>query len=297
MTAAPDLQRLGFTPTTELLKYGGIGLTGLGVFLTMWALMSDGTGIIWRYWGRYTSFLERKLRAQFIWTKGGHIALGQVVALLLFLVAHAIIDIPFWWVITILIAVGPAAYVEKLRRDRVEQLEKQLDSFIVSLANALKTTPSIGAAFGSVLEVVQDPIRQEIELALKEMRVGSTLDQALLHMAGRIESRQFDTALSAVLIGRQVGGNLPKVLETTAATLREMARLDGVVRTKTAEGKMQLWVLGCLPAALVWGLGQLWKGYFNVLTQSVTGYVIIFACGAMWVSALVLARKILNVDI
>ena len=44
--------------------------------------------------------------------------------------------------------------------------------------------------------------------------------------------------------GRQVGGNLPKVLETTAHTLREMKRLEGVIRTKTADGRMQLWVIG-----------------------------------------------------
>jgi hypothetical protein len=77
-------------------------------------------------------------------------------------------------------------------------------------------------------------MRQEVDLALKEMKVGSTLDQALLHMAARVGSRQLDSALSSILIGRQVGGNLPRVLETTAGTLREMRRLEGVVRTKTA---------------------------------------------------------------
>src|SRR4029078_11584582 len=91
-------------------------------------------------------------------------------------------------------------------------------------------------AFNSVVTVIDDPIRSEVDLALKEMKVGSTLDQALLHMASRVGSRQLHYALSSILIGRQVGGNLPKVLETTATTLREMKRLEGVVRTKTAQG-------------------------------------------------------------
>ena len=129
------------------------------------------------------------------------------------------------------------------------------------------------------------------------MKVGSTLDQALLHMASRVGSRQLDSALSSILIGRQVGGNLPKVLETTALTLREMRRLEGVVRTKTAEGKAQLWVIGLMPFGLLLGLNFMWPGYFAPLTQSLTGYLITIGCTACWVAAIFLARKVLNVDI
>jgi tight adherence protein B len=175
-------------------------------------------------------------------------------------------------------------------------IEDQLDNFILALANALKTTPSIGAAFNSVVVVVDDPIKKEVDLAIKEMKVGSTLDQALLHMAARIGSRSVDSALSAVLIGRQVGGNLPKVLETTAHTLREMKRLEGVIRTKTADGRMQMWVIALMPAVFIGILSQIFTGYFNPLTQSLTGYVIIFIIGSCWVGSLLLARKVLQVD-
>ena len=109
-------------------------------------------------------------------------------------------------------------------------------------------------------------------------------------------ARQLDSALSAVLIGRQVGGNLPSVLETTAMSLREMARLEGVVRTKTAEGKMQLWVLRssrspCLRAVLRV------PGYFDSLTESIAGYAVIILAVMFWFASLVVARKILAVDI
>jgi len=283
--------------TMEVLRTGGIGLCTVGIFLSTWAALADQTGFVWRYWGRYTSALERKLRPQFIWTKGSSIALGQVAALVVLFFAVVLAEVPFWYFIALFVLAVPIVWIEKMRRERVEAIERQLDGFILALANALKTTPSIGAAFASVSVVVHDPMRQEVDLAIKEMKVGSTLDQALLHMASRIGSRAVDSALSSILIGRQVGGNLPKVLETTAGTLREMARLEGVVRTKTAEGRMQLWVLGSLPAALVFGLNALWPGYFLPLTQSIVGYVILVGCGSMWVAALVLARKVLNVDI
>ncbi len=283
--------------TTQVLKWASLGVTALALFFGTWAAAADQSGPIYRYAARYCASLERKLRPMFIFTPGRLIAYGQAAAMFLVLAAHAVLTIDYWYVLLFIIAVAPSAYIEYMRRKRVEKIEEQLDGFILALANALKSTPSIGAAFHSVATVISDPMRQEVDLAIKEMKVGATLDQALLHMAARVGSRQLDSALSAILIGRQVGGNLPKVLETTAATLREMHRLEGVVRTKTAEGKAQLWVIALMPFGLLLILNAFWPGYFEPLTKNIMGYVIIIVCTACWVASIVLARKVLNVDI
>ena len=60
---------------------------------------------------------------------------------------------------------------------------------------------------------------------------------------------------------------------------------------------MQLWVIAALPFGMLVGLNQLWPGYFTPLQTSVTGYIITFLCGTCWVSALIVARKVLSVDI
>lgn len=279
------------------LRYFALMLVFVGLFFGTWSAVADQDGPVYRMWIRYTSTLERKLRPMFIFTPGRVIALGQVLAVAVILALALVADLPFWYVLLVLALLGPVYWIDTMRKKRIEQLEVQLDGFILALANALKAIPSISAAFQSVANILQQPIQQEVELAVKEMKVGSTLDQALLHMASRVGSRQFDSALSAVLIGRQVGGNLPKVLESTAASLREMARLEGVVRTKTAEGKAQLWVIGALPLALILMLNGFQPGYFDVLKQSVTGYIIATAAGGMWTAALFLARKILAVDL
>jgi tight adherence protein B len=283
-------------PLTEILKVTSIASVVLALFVSAWSLAADPSSIAVRYWNRYTTALEQRLRPMFNFTPGRHIALGQCAVAFLVVTLHVLFTVELWWALMVIIAAAPMIWIELQRRKRVELIEEQLDNFVLALANALKTTPSIGAAFNSVAVVIQDPIKQEVELALKEMKVGSTLDQSLLHMAARVRSRQLDSALSAILIGRQVGGNLPKVLETTASSLREMRRLEGVVRTKTAEGRMQLWVIGALPAVIIIGLNFMWPGYFTPLQQSLMGYIIIFISVACWVVALVLARKVLAVD-
>jgi len=284
-------------PITEMMKWGSLGAFPVGLVIATWSAASDPTSFPYRHWNRYTSSLERKLRPMFIFTPGRLIAGSQCAVMFFYVMAHILIDIPYWYLGLVLIAIVPAAHIEQMRKQRVVQIENQLDGFLLALANGLKSTPSIGSALGSVSTVIQPPMKQEVDLALKEMKVGSSLDQALLHMAARVGSRQLDTALSSILIGRQVGGNLPKVLETTSSTMREMQRLEGVVRTKTAEGKFQLWAIALLPFVLVFMLDWLWPGYFNVLKNSIIGYLLIFAAAALWLTSIVLARKVLTVDI
>lgn len=282
--------------TVDVLKWSSVGVISFALFLGTWQVIADEQGLPYRYWARYTSMLERKMRLLFIFTPGRMIALGQLGVMFLILAANLAFDLPMWWALIAVTAVSPAIYLELERRKRVTLIEDQLDNFMLSLANALKSTPSIGAAFNSVVTVIEAPMKQEVDLAIKEMKVGSTLDQALLHMASRVGSRALDSALSSILIGRQVGGNLPKVLETTAQTLREMKRLEGVIRTKTADGRMQMWVIGAFPAVVLVLFSWAWPGYFQPLTASFSGYVLTTFISIAWVGALLFARKVLAVD-
>lgn len=278
-------------------KWVGLPLVAVGLGLMTYVSIANPAGLPRRYWARYLAYLARQQRRLFIFKPPTLIAYGQLAAFGAVIAAAILVELPLWYVFLFLCAVFPAWYLERLRQKRVEQIEDQIDGFVLALANALKATPSLGDGFRSIQTIVPSPMREEVELAVKEMRVGSSLEQAMLMMAGRVGSRQLDTALSAVLVGRQVGGNLPKILDSTAQSLREMKRLEGVVRTKTAEGKMQLWVLAIFPFGLIFAISAVSPGYFNPLTESVVGYICVFIASLFWIASLVVARKILAVDI
>ena len=61
----------------ELYKWGGMGLIGLGIFIVVAAAFGDRDSVLYRYWARYTSGLERKLRPMFIFTPGRMITFGN----------------------------------------------------------------------------------------------------------------------------------------------------------------------------------------------------------------------------
>jgi len=280
-------------------KWLGISLLTAAVFAVAWLLITDTQGIAYRYWAKYVGELDRKLRSMFLWTPGKHIAYGQAAGMAIVALAGIAFRMHLGIVglILALVALGPSYHIDRMRAKRIAKIEDQLDGFMMGLANALKSIPSITSAFVSVAPVLPYPIREEVELAIKEMRVGSTLEQALLSMSARVGSRQLDSAFSAIVIGRQIGGNLPNILETTANTLREMSRLEGVVKTKTAEGKAQLWVLAGMPFVLVVGLDLASPGYFQPLQETIFGYILGLVAGVFWLASLLVARKVLAVDV
>jgi tight adherence protein B len=79
--------------------------------------------------------------------------------------------------------------------------------------------------------------------------------------------------------------------------MREMSRLEGVVKSKTAEGKAQMWVLAVFPFLMALALNSVKEGYFQPLSGSIFGYIAAFAAGFFWLASLILARKVLAVDI
>lgn len=279
-----------------VLKLGGQLLVALGVSWLIYAAFAGDT-VLTRYYRKYTSELDRSLKLLFMPAAGERIFLGQVLAASAVTALGLTIDLPYWYVGLLPVAFAPVVWVRNKRSEHITRLEGQLDGLILGLANALKTVPSPSAALGTIVPVLPLPMRLEIDRLLKEMRIGSTLEQGILNMSSRLKSIDIDNALSALLIGLQVGGNLPTVLENTAATIREMNRLQGVVKTKTSEARAQLWVLAIFPFVICFGFTMLDATYFHPLQTTFVGTLVITLALGLWLGSLMAARKIMKVDI
>jgi tight adherence protein B len=283
--------------TLGLKLIGALALAG-GVFVASWCIVTDRQSLPYRYWALYIAYLARKLRLLMLANvTGSLIAKAQLAASTLVVAAAFYFARPEIYLALGVVMFTPLLVLEQRRVARINAIEAKMDGFILTLANALKSTPSIGSALIYAQPLLAPPLNEEVELALKEIRVGSTVEQALTNMSSRIRSTPLDAALSGIMIGRQVGGDLTQILETTAATLREMARLQGIVKAKTAEGKGQLMVLAVFPAVILVLFDTLSPGYFRPLTNSTAGYFITFAAIALWVGAVILARNVLAVEV
>jgi tight adherence protein B len=56
--------------------------------------------------------------------------------------------------------------------------------------------------------------------------------------------------VTAISIQHQVGGNLAEILDSIAFTIRERVRIQGEIRTLTAQQRLSGMIVGLLPVAL-----------------------------------------------
>ncbi|MFO0685742.1 MAG: type II secretion system F family protein [Sandaracinus sp.] len=288
---------LTVTSTTELLGWGGLFLVVGGIVAFVFFIATDEKSWPRQRFAEYEEHIEKEVRFQLWKTTGKAIARAQLGVILAIPVVSFLINDPIWLLLLLPATIAPYFYLQNQHDDRLRKLEDLLDSWLLMLANALKASPSLGEAISNSAKLIRPPFSEEIDLVLKEMKLGTPLDQAVLNMSRRINSRVISSSLATILVGRQTGGDLPNILETSASTLREMARLEGVVRTKTAEGKMQVIVLAVIPFALLGMIHYMDNTWLRPLVETTIGYGIIAVATALWMTALILARRILSVDI
>jgi len=230
--------------------------------------------------------------------RGGQVALAQSVAIAVLVSVGVATGV---WLLAMVIAaivgVLPMALLRRARMERVTQIESQLDTWLLVLANALKAIPALGEAMASSVPLVGGPLGEELTIALREHALGSPLNVALRVMATRVASQPLAVAATTLEIARRTGGALSDTLESSAASLREIARLEGVVRTKTAEAKSQAWVVSFVPAVVIGLLHQTNPEVVETLIRSPRGHVVLAIAAAMWIGAIASAIKILDVDV
>lgn len=275
----------------------GILMLSLGVGAAIIIATATPQSAFRAAWSRYVTSLDEEVRFLLTKRSGEEIARIQILVIVGVLGLWALTGNMLLLVIVLLAIVYPRVSLRRAREKKVERLEIQLDGWLLMLANALKATPAIGEALNSTVNLVQPPMRDELDLLVKENQLGTPLDQAILNASGRINSPIVSGALAMLVVARQTGGDLPSILETSASSLREMARLEGVVRTKTAEGKGQVVVLGVLPWGLVALLAWMDPNWFASLTDNFLGNIILVIATGCYLAALIWANNILAVDI
>ncbi|MFP4599259.1 MAG: type II secretion system F family protein [Persicimonas sp.] len=192
---------------------------------------------------------------------------------------------------------APRFWLKMQWNNRVEQINAQVEEAMVYMSNAFKANPSLPEAIADVTNSMPAPISQELQVMLREYKLGTPLDQCLIRLQRRMPARNLELAISALLVGRTVGGNIPKILEDIANTIRESYRLERVIDTQTAQGKMQAWVMGAMPGVVIGAFYLLDPELITPLFNSWIGYIVIAIAVVLNIIGVVLILKIVNIRV
>ena len=192
---------------------------------------------------------------------------------------------------------GPKIYLKRAWSNRIKELDSQVEESMIYMSNSFKANPALPDAIQDVINSMGPPLTQELSVLLKEYKLGTPLDTALINMQQRVPSRNLQLAVSGLIIGRTVGGNIPKILEDIASTIRESFRLERVIDTQTAQGKMQAWVMGLMPAVVVMMFYLMDPELITPLFETLPGYAILAVAALLNVIGVVFILKIVRIQV
>ncbi len=186
----------------------------------------------------------------------------------------------------------------KLRiRRRQRAFSNQLGDTLVMVANAMRAGFSFVQSMDMVSREMAAPMGDEFAKVMAEIRLGATIEAALENMALRIGSNDFQLVVAAVLIQRQVGGNLAQILDTIGGTVQNRIRMKREVRTLTAQGRSAGYILAALPFAMAGILSLLQPGYLQPLLENELGRMAVAGALALEVIGFLVIQRIVDIDV
>lgn len=192
------------------------------------------------------------------------------------------------------ILMGLALLGLRIRRRR-KKFTNQLGDMLTMVANALRAGFSFMQAFELISREMDAPMGREVQLVVNEVNLGNTLEYALDNMQRRVASPDFELVVTAVLIQRQVGGDLASILDTISETIAERVRMRREVMTLTAQGRMSGIVLALTPIVLAIIMNIISPGYMRPLFETELGRLFMMGAIGMEVIGFLIIRKIVNI--
>jgi tight adherence protein B len=191
----------------------------------------------------------------------------------------------------------PRWYLKKKKRERLAKFNSGLPDMLSTIVGSLRAGFSFQQALKSVTEEADSPIKEEMETVLKEMQYGSSLEDSLNSLKERMPSEDLDLMIQAILIQRQVGGNLATVLEKIVETIRDRMKIQGHIKTLTAQGKLSGLVVALLPVGLGFLLYLIEPEYIGSLFKHPIGLALMGAGVVSGSIGFILIKKITTIEV
>ncbi|MEW6727236.1 MAG: type II secretion system F family protein [Bacillota bacterium] len=194
-------------------------------------------------------------------------------------------------------AAAPVFYLRMAKARRLAAFNSQLCDALAMIANTLRAGFSFLQALEMVRKELPDPISKEFGRALQDLNLGVSVEDALQSMVERVKSDDLDLMVTAVIIQRQIGGNLAEILDKIAETIRERVRIKGEIKILTAQGRISGLVVGLLPIGLLMVLLLINPGYMQDLFNNPMGIKLLAFAAVSEAIGLAAVKRIMNIEV
>lgn len=197
----------------------------------------------------------------------------------------------------VVLLLSPFIVLKVMIKKRLQKFERQLPDALLMLSGSLRAGASVPIALDSLIKESPPPLSQEFSLMVREQKLGLNLETTVRNMERRIPLESLSMSLSAILISREVGGDLAQTLESLGDTLRRKLTMEGKIQSLTAQGKLQGVVMSALPLLLMLVLLKLEPEAMGMMFTTHIGWAVLFLILCMQTLGFIAIRKITRIDV
>jgi tight adherence protein B len=191
----------------------------------------------------------------------------------------------------------PKIWLGRRQAARLKAFNGQLADTIGLMSNSLRSGLSLVQAMEMISREAEPPIADEFQRVVREIGLGVGPQEALLHLVRRVDSDDLDLLVVAILVQFEIGGNLSRILDSIAGTIRERVKLMGEIRTMSAQGRMAGYVLSGMPVAIGGLLMLIAPGYMGKLFTPGPWLVLPVAAFCGIVTGSLTIRKLVAIEV
>lgn len=191
----------------------------------------------------------------------------------------------------------PDLWVRQTRAARKRRFQAQLVDALFILSSSLRAGLSLTQAVEVLEQEMPPPASQEFGLVIKAHRLGRSFEEALQSLNERMPCEELNLITTAILLGRETGGDVTEVIAQLITTIREKKKLNDKVMTLTLQGRLQAYIMSVLPILFAMFVRTFNPRYFDVLLRDATGQLLIAMAVGLWLVGMVLLLKLSKVSV
>jgi tight adherence protein B len=210
---------------------------------------------------------------------------------------HVLAGLIFGSVLMILGWSAPKALITSMFEKRCNRLVNQMVDGMTIMSNGIKAGQSLTQSMERVVENLSGPLPQEFSLILNKIRLGMSVEEAMIEFSERVPKQDVQMFVTAVNILKETGGNLAETFQTITSTVRERQKVEQKIQALTAMGNTQAVIVSLVPVALLGLFLVVDPNYVMPLFNRALGWVALAIMVVLQVIGLVVMRKIVNIKV
>jgi len=267
--------------------------------LVVFTILDTGSSAWVRHTQAFTNTAEENMERMFVFTDARKLLIVYVSAMVVIPVLLYIMEFSWVFVLLSFIAVFqfPKMYFKKLASKRANAINAALPDALAQISGAMSAGSTFISAVQSMVEEQNGAISQEFSLLLREVRMGARLEEAMDNLGERVQTEEMDLVISAALIAQDIGGNLAEIYLRLSSNLRRKMEMEGKVKSLTAQGVLQGYVVTALPFLILLALLVPEPEATQPMFSSILGWAFLSVIIVLQVVGGTIIRKIVSIDI